>query len=228
MLGFLFKSVILHVVEKQTVVWYMLFLNSEVCKKYRFFWHNCCMFKGNYKNPKDAVFKKAFKSFIRSQYLKLKINMLLFESVFAKCIVSHAHTYMCVHTLSSHSLMSQHCSWFVLWSHVWPLPLWQWLKFIKCLWWLELSESNKSDWCIPWPHLLGGKIHLLKPFPNLRLSKLSKAYLENKSKRESEKWKNMYWILFFWRRECSFVGVYKLPVTWETPMWYVITLHLDN
>lgn len=100
MLGFLFKSVILHVVEKQTVVWYMLFLNSEVCKKYRFFWHNCCMFKGNYKTPKDAVFKKAFKSFIRSQYLKLKINMLLFESVFAKCIVSHAHTYMCVHTLS--------------------------------------------------------------------------------------------------------------------------------
>lgn len=51
--------------------------------------------------------------------------------------------------------------------------------------------------------------------------------------------KNMYWIFFFKkkkikirlllifrRKEHSFLGDYKLPFTWETPMWYVITLHL--
>lgn len=58
-LRFLLKSIILHVVANQTVVWYVLFLNLEVCKKYHYSRHNCCMFERDLKN---VIFKKKKKS----------------------------------------------------------------------------------------------------------------------------------------------------------------------
>lgn len=38
----------------------------------------------------------------------------------------------------------------------------------------------------------GGKIHFSNPFLNTGLSRLSKSYLENISKRETEKYKSIY------------------------------------
>lgn len=159
--------------------------------------------------------KKALKSFIHSRYLKLKINVT-FWGCFCKmhCLTCYNS---CAHTLLSHSLMYQHCSWFVLLVpcvtftvvtviKVYRMPLVTWTIRKQKEWRMHTLASPSGE-----------KIHLPKPFPNTRLSNLSKAHLGNKSKRESEK--NMYWYFFFQMRECSFVRVYKLHVTWETSMW---------
>lgn len=142
------------------------------------------MFRENLKTNKQKIHlysKKVLKSFISSRYLKLKINILFWEC-FLQNALSHMHIPVCTHPPLS--LMFQHCSWFVLLVprvtftvvtliKVYQMPLVTW----------TLRKQNAFLGFTFW----GKKIHLPKPFPNTRLSKLSKAYLGNKSKRESEK-----------------------------------------
>lgn len=171
------------------------------------------MFWENLKTNKQKIHlysKKVLKSFISSRYLKLKINILFWEG-FCKmhCLIC---TYLCAHTLPSHlcfSIVADLC----FWSHVWPLQSWHWLKFIKCLWWLELSESKMHSWASPSGEK---KSTSQNPFQIQGFLSCQKLTWETNQK---EKVKNhaLNNFFFFWRTECSFVGVYKLPVTWKTP-----------
>lgn len=122
-----------------------------------------------------------------------------------------------------HAHMSQCCIWFVLSVpcvtftvvtaiKVYQMPLVTW------------TVRNQQEWLIHFlTSPLGGKIHFSNPFLNTGPSKLSKAYLENKSKRETEKYKSIYWFYFSPRlREWSFVWLCMLlceKPSGHVPLW---------